>query len=58
MDISTIYVVCGGTSVLLCLLVLLCFVGTPPLSRFPSSMLGWRFVCDVLLSTQASRAHC
>ena len=41
---------------LLCLLVLLCFAGTPALSRFPASMLGWRLVCDALLSVQVRSA--
>ena len=50
--LPAIYVACGGTSALLCLLVLACFAGTPSLSRYPASMLGWRLVCDAALSLQ------
>ena len=51
--IACIYVFGGGLSMLLCLLVLFCFAGTPAISRFPASMMGWRLVCDTILSAQA-----
>lgn len=43
---------CSSLSLVACLLVLLCYAGTPSLSRFPSSMMFWRFVCDCVLSVQ------
>ena len=51
--IACIYVFGGGLSMLLCLLVLFCFAGTPAISRFPASMMGWRLVCDTILSAPA-----
>ena len=46
------YLICGSLSLVSNLLVLLCYVGTSPLSRFPSSMLRWRIVCDAIVSAQ------
>lgn len=50
--ISTIYVVGGSVSVVSCLLVLVCFTGTPALGRFPACLFRWRFICDGLVSAQ------
>ena len=50
--LALVYVVGGSASLLLCTAILLCFAGTPAISRFPGSMLGWRLICDVLLSLQ------
>ena len=45
-----IYVAASSLSILCCVTVLLCHVLAPGLSRFPSSLLLWRVVCDLLLS--------
>ena len=55
--ISQIYVACGAMSFLSCALVLICYLGTPSLSRFPSSMLGWRLVFDAALSAAFVMLH-
>lgn len=51
-QVSWTFCVCGSISFVSNVLVLLCYSGTPPLARFPSSMLRWRFVCDALFSAQ------
>ena len=51
-QINVIYIACAGTSVVCCLLVLLCNLCERALSRFPSSLTMWRIVCDLLLSLQ------
>ena len=48
--IAWIYVAASSLSILCCVTVLLCHVLAPGLSRFPSSLLLWRVVCDLLLS--------
>ena len=48
--ISSIFVVTGSMSFLACAGVLLCWAGTPSLSRFPSRMLLWRLICDAILA--------
>ena len=50
--INIIYIVCAGTSVVCCSLVLLCNLCERRLSRFPSSLTMWRIVCDLMLSFQ------
>ena len=48
--LAWIYVAASSLSILCCVTVLLCHVLAPGLSRFPSSLLLWRVVCDLLLS--------
>ena len=50
--ISLTYVIGGAFSLISCATILLSFAGTPALSQFPSSMLRYRLVCDLLLSAQ------
>ena len=50
--LQRVYLICSGLSLTSCILVLACYAGTHSLSRFPSSMLRWRFVCDALISVQ------
>jgi hypothetical protein len=50
--IALIYVCGGMASVLCCLLVLICYAGTPALSRLSGTMLCGRLICDGILAAQ------
>ena len=50
--LQRVYLICSGLSLTSCILVLGSYAGTPSLSRFPSSMLRWRIICDALISVQ------
>ena len=52
LEISLVYIVTAGASVICCSVVLLLNVCERALSRFPSSLMMWRMVCDLLLSLQ------
>lgn len=50
--VSWVYVLCASASAICCTLVLLLHIRRRALSRFPSSLLLWRIVCDLVLSVQ------
>ena len=52
LGVSWVSVLCAGASAICCTLVLLLHVRRRALSRFPSSLLLWRIVCDLVLSLQ------
>lgn len=52
LEISLVYIVTAGASVICCSVVLLLNACERALSRFPSSLMMWRMVCDLLLSLQ------